>query len=69
VHVHVFAWTRDSSRLPLSDHARMWSSVLAMVAANDEATRCAYLEFVARDDPAVLQRDAATLLGLIGSLP
>jgi sugar phosphate isomerase/epimerase len=61
-HVHVFAWRRDSTRLPLHERADMWTSALATIAAiAPPADRVAYLEFVVDDDPVAFARDAATL--------
>jgi len=62
--LHVFAWTRDGSRLPLAEHRTRWATWLA-IAASAPGDRYAGLEFVAADDPAQLETDAATLHALL----
>jgi 3-dehydroshikimate dehydratase len=62
--VHVFSWTPARARLPLAAQAPAWARYLAAAGGD----RCALLEFVARDDPARLVEDAATLHGLLARL-
>jgi sugar phosphate isomerase/epimerase len=63
-HLHVFSWDVDSNRLPLDAHAQLWRKAFEKVANTSPQPRmCAYLEFVAHDDPRSLDRDAATLRG------
>lgn len=62
--LHVFAWNPDRTRLPLGAHRERWAAWLA-VAASAPGDRYASLEFVAGDDPAQVQTDAATLRALL----
>ena len=68
-HVHVFWWTQDGTRRPLSEGGELWAGVLGSpsTAVRWREPRVAYLEFVADDDTAVLARDAATLRGWCGA--
>ena len=64
LHLHVFQWNVRRERLPLADGASFWPHLLERVAAwNDarSASRCAFIEFVAGDEPAAFARDAQTL--------
>jgi sugar phosphate isomerase/epimerase len=63
-HLHVFAWTADSRRLPLAEHEALWLPRLrrsAAIAMPLPGPRVAMIEFVAADDPAAFRRDAGTL--------
>jgi sugar phosphate isomerase/epimerase len=63
-HLHVFAWEgRPPERLELARHEPLWAEAVALAAGADGFAdeRCAYLEFVADDDPARLPADAAAL--------
>jgi sugar phosphate isomerase/epimerase len=60
-HLHVFSWDTDSNRLLLSAHEALWRDALRAVADKTDGSRCAYLEFVANDDPVRLRVDAASL--------
>lgn len=62
-HVHVFSWRGDGTRLPLARGEALWPEALRLAVPPPGHDRGAYLEFVAGDDPAQLQADAATLLG------
>lgn len=75
-HLHVFAWTAHRTRLALDADvgAELWPDALAAAAgaelpAPPGGVRVAFLEFVRDDDPARLQRDAATLLGWLEQQP
>ena len=63
--LHVFAWTPDRSRLPLSAHREQWEAWLA-VAAQAPGDRWASLEFVPGDDPVQVLTDAVTLHHVLG---
>jgi 3-dehydroshikimate dehydratase len=66
-HVHVYEWASAEDRRPLADGRDRWKAVLGALHSGVEpaatAPRVAFLEFVAADDPAILLRDARTLLG------
>lgn len=64
--LHVFAWTGQNERLPLSAGFDDWQAYLR-TAATAPGNRYALLEFVADDDPAQLPADAATLHKLLSS--
>ena len=67
-HLHVFSWDDESRRLPLAAHEMSWREALALAESlHRERPVCAYLEFVANDDPDVLLRDAETLRSWIAS--
>lgn len=57
-HLHVFWWDRDGTRRPLVEGEELWVPALDEV----DGDRCAYLEFVADDDPQRLAADAAVLI-------
>ncbi len=63
--VHVFSWWPGNSRLPLAAREDLWSAVLRRVHGRGIE---ALLEFVPGDDPAVLDREAATLRRAAGRL-
>lgn len=73
VHVHVYEWEPDTTRRPLASGTPRWAAVcttLRALAADDRMMtlpmpRCAFLEFVADDDPEQFARDAATLRALV----
>ncbi|CAM5403532.1 sugar phosphate isomerase [Streptomyces spiroverticillatus] len=56
--VHVFSWWPGNSRRPLAERESLWSAALGL--RNCRGVE-ALLEFVPDDDPAVLNREAATL--------
>ncbi|MBX3014365.1 MAG: TIM barrel protein [Caldilineaceae bacterium] len=66
-HLHLFHWRwADGVRLPLAEGAADWRRYLAQVVHSPAVppmagSRFALLEFVAGDDPAQFQHDAATL--------
>ena len=65
-HLHVFQWVGErDERRPLAEGVADWRRYFAL-AAEAGGERCAYLEFVAGDDLAAFQRDAATLRELVG---
>jgi len=69
-HLHTFWWLAGGQRLPLADGADLWPTIIAETEATTNGwsgPRYAFLEFVADDDPAALRRDAATLLGWLGT--
>lgn len=57
--VHVFAW-EGGSRFPLADHESRWRDYLSLL--NDGKDHGLLLEFVPDNDPAILPREARTLL-------
>lgn len=62
--VHVFSWWPGSTRLPLAERSALWREAFAVLGA-DRRDHDALLEFVPRDDPALLDREASTLLSLL----
>ncbi|EHM29692.1 MULTISPECIES: sugar phosphate isomerase/epimerase family protein [Streptomyces] len=58
--VHVFSWWPGNQRLPLAARDGLWGRVFGLL-GDRPAPRDALLEFVPGDDPAVLEREAATL--------
>ncbi|MBK0331008.1 sugar phosphate isomerase/epimerase [Brachybacterium sp. MASK1Z-5] len=62
--IHVFSWWPGASRLPLAERADLWCAAFSILEA-EGSDRDALLEFVPNDDPAVLDREAATLRELI----
>ncbi|WP_152352559.1 sugar phosphate isomerase/epimerase family protein [Brachybacterium subflavum] len=62
--IHVFSWWPGSTRLPLAERADLWRAVFSVL-QDEGSDRDALLEFVPDDDPAVLDREAATLRELI----
>jgi sugar phosphate isomerase/epimerase len=78
-HVHVYEWAGAEDRRPLTEGKRRWRAVFDALAETETDTetdteterpgrpapRCAFLEFVAGDDPRALLRDAATLHELL----
>lgn len=62
--IHVFSWWPGHERLALSERSELWEQVFALLAA-EGSDRDALLEFVPRDDPALLRREADTLRTLI----
>ncbi len=68
LHVHVFAWRRDTGeRLPLADGGDDWRAYLAG-AADAPGDRFALLEFVRDDSPEQFLADAATLKRWLAAL-
>jgi len=65
-HVHVYEWAGAEDRRPLAAGTRRWRAVFDALADTDQSSRCAFLEFVADDDPRALLRDAQTLHELLG---
>ncbi|MBU8538667.1 TIM barrel protein [Falsiroseomonas tokyonensis] len=66
-HLHVFAWRPDKRRLPLAEGAALWQAALAALRPGRwQGERFAFLEFVERDAPAALLRDAAVLRAWLG---
>ena len=61
-HLHVFAWLKDASRLPLRERADYWRACIDALPESDW-TKPAYamLEFVRSDDVSQLSEDAVTL--------
>ena len=59
--VHVFSWWPLVERLPLDERSDLWEKVVPFVSALPRVTD-ALLEFVPNDDPAILPREARTLL-------
>lgn len=57
--VHVFSWWPGSTRLPLPARTELWSEALPLATALGVTD--ALLEFVPRDDPALLREEAAFL--------
>ncbi len=68
-HVHAFSWIGNDGRhrLPLEAENAMWREVLSLLAAHtpDNMRRCVLLEFVQKDSPESLLRDAAALNTLL----
>lgn len=62
--IHVFSWWPGATRLPLAERADLWRAAFSTLEA-EGSDRDALLEFVPDDDPAVLDREAATLRALI----
>ena len=62
-HLHVFAWTADSTRRPLAEAESWWPAMLddARASGRWPADRVAFLEFVQDDEVAQLADDAACL--------
>ncbi len=62
-HLHVYEWSGPEQRESLAGGEARWCAVLDVVGhlAAWSEPRCAFLEFVADDDPAALARDAAVL--------
>jgi hypothetical protein len=63
-HLHVFAWTAASERLPLGDHEALWLPRLrksSQIPLPLPGARVAMIEFVAGDDVDAFRRDASTL--------
>ncbi|SEB41727.1 Sugar phosphate isomerase/epimerase [Paramicrobacterium humi] len=58
--VHVFSWWPVAERLRLHDREALWTRAFERVAALPRVTD-ALLEFVPRDDPALLREEAETL--------
>ncbi|GGE98081.1 sugar phosphate isomerase/epimerase family protein [Mycetocola zhadangensis] len=58
--VHVFSWWPQHERLPLSSRSELWTRALPFTATFPSVTD-ALLEFLPDDDPALLNREAATL--------
>jgi len=67
-HLHVFRWRTPDDRQPLEEGTDLWPTVLAEppAAAGWPGARVAFLEFVAGDDPAQVEADAAVLRGWLG---
>lgn len=61
-HLHVFAWLKDASRLPLRERADYWRACIDALPESDW-TKPAYamLEFVRSDDVSQFSEDAVTL--------
>ncbi|MFE5775614.1 sugar phosphate isomerase/epimerase family protein [Brachybacterium sp. NPDC056505] len=62
--IHVFSWWPGATRLPLAERADLWRAAFSIL-EDEGSDRDALLEFVPDDDPAVLDREAATLRELI----
>lgn len=58
--VHVFSWWPFADRLPLAERSDLWQGVTRLLRDRPRPIDL-LLEFVPDDDPAVLQREAATL--------
>lgn len=58
--VHVFSWWPGNHRLPLARREDLWTRAFDVLRASHRPAD-ALLEFVPGDDPAVLDREAATL--------
>lgn len=74
-HLHVYAWSGDGTRHPLSRQRRSWTEWIRTAGdldAPEGFRRSVLIEFVEHDDPANLRRDAAVLreiLAVVGDGP
>lgn len=61
-HLHVFAWLKDASRLPLRERAHYWQACIdALPESGWTKASYAMLEFVRADDVSQFSEDAAAL--------
>ncbi|WP_421723232.1 sugar phosphate isomerase/epimerase family protein [Bauldia sp.] len=71
-HLHVFYWTGDKERRPLSEGSAYWDAILSGAGQADIGTagqfsgaRWAFLEFVRGDDPDQFLADARVLKAIV----
>ncbi|MEM7443288.1 MAG: sugar phosphate isomerase/epimerase [Pseudomonadota bacterium] len=62
-HLHVFNWTADGTRLPLSDARSDWLALLSELGEGKDGMT-AYLEFIPQDDQDQLDEETKTLAAI-----
>ncbi len=63
--LHVFSWWPGTTRLLLAQRNRLWSRVIQALVRHDKTNIDLLLEFVPKDDPALIADEAATLRALM----